>query len=122
MDQGGQERLKDYSREKLTTLRGEELLPGLKLGADTITVNQVKINVTAAEPVPATERTAEDGTTGDGRKVNHRGNWSRMEDGIHESESPTRGESPRRRKQEKWNDGEGRMKREKREEGGEEGE
>ena len=44
MDQGGQERLKDYSREKLTTLRGEELLPGPKLGADTITVNQASKN------------------------------------------------------------------------------
>ena len=37
-----------------------------------------------------------------------------MEDGKDESESPTIGESPRRRKQEKWNDVEGRMKREER--------
>ena len=59
-------------------------------------------------------RTLEDGTTGDGRSVNHRGNWSKTEDGKHGSESPTRGESPRRRKQEKWNDGEGREKREER--------
>jgi hypothetical protein len=74
----------------------------------------LEINGTAAEPVPATVRTTEDGTAGDGRKVNQRGNWSRMEEGTDESESPTRGESPRRRKQEKWNGEEGRMEREER--------
>jgi hypothetical protein len=41
MGQAGEEREEDYNKERRTTLLGEELLPGPKLGADTITVNQV---------------------------------------------------------------------------------